>query len=158
VQPASDQHANGNTPGDSARIRNGGPLRGVATTENLTSLRFLVPTWSVHGTGGSSTSATVSLLTSTHRGTVRIRGMVERRESESAGVPIACVIVAALLIAYVGGYFGLCKSLVQVTDPEFPHENIRIYEARWIALAYRPLAYVESAITRKKCWTGNFTD
>ena len=84
--------------------------------------------------------------------------MEEKRESGSYGVPIACAVFAMLLVAYVGGYFGLCKSVVEATDPEFPHHYIRIYEVRWIAWAYRPMAYVESAVTQKKCWTGNYTD
>ena len=43
-------------------------------------------------------------------------------------MPVVCAIFAVLLAVYVGGYFGLSKSVVQVTDPEFPHEYIRIYE------------------------------
>lgn len=73
-------------------------------------------------------------------------------------MPIVCAIFVVLMAAYVGGYFGLCKSVVEVTDPEFPHQDIRIYEVRWIALAYRPMAYIESAVTQKKCWTGIYDD
>lgn len=79
--------------------------------------------------------------------------MKDRREDGGYGVPVVCVIFLALIAAYVGGYFGL-STVAQMTDPDFEYRYVRLYPFRWIAVSYRPLARIESAVTGEAYGTG----
>jgi hypothetical protein len=84
-------------------------------------------------------------------------GMEDEREKHgSYAVPVACVIFLAIFVAYIGGYFGLTTSVAEIPEPDqaVPYRYIRLYPASWIAVAYRPLAWIESAVTGEGYCTG----
>jgi hypothetical protein len=70
--------------------------------------------------------------------------MSEKRKSAAAPI-LTGIVMAALLTAYVGGYFWLGKrKLYVVLTRGVPPRMLREFPAKWLAVAYQPLAKVES--------------
>lgn len=82
-------------------------------------------------------------------------GMDDKREHGGYIVPVACTVFLVLIAVYFGGYFGL-SMVAEIPEPsqDFPHRYVRLYPFRWIAVAYRPLARLESAVTGEGYCTG----
>jgi hypothetical protein len=70
---------------------------------------------------------------------------VNSRPSTAAPILAMFAIVVALLGLYVGGYFWLGKrKLYVVLTEEVPPRTLREFPAKWLAVAYQPMAKVES--------------
>lgn len=62
---------------------------------------------------------------------------------------MAIVIVVAILGAYVGGYVALGDRILWSIHPNKETQYV-FFPYRWVAIAYRPAAMIEGAITGTK--------
>ena len=69
----------------------------------------------------------------------------KHREPKSHWLPIACTVIVVLVAIYVGGYFALCTEYIRLRDGSGTW--VRVYRPIWQADIYRPLTFIESAIT-----------
>jgi hypothetical protein len=71
------------------------------------------------------------------------------RPSPSFPILATLLVLAALLGAYAGGYYGLSERNV-VIQPNGPGGLLRLYRFGWLAITYRPAAWIESAVTGQR--------
>lgn len=60
------------------------------------------------------------------------------------------ILIILLLAIYVSGYFIACEDVVRIRVLGTSEKRlVRLYHAEWIAVIFRPVAYVESVLTQK---------
>ena len=72
--------------------------------------------------------------------------MKETRTSAAAPILVALLILSALTVPYVVGYFWLSVPLEGLGAYE-RQRVVRLYQSRWVAEIYRPAAMLESAVS-----------
>lgn len=86
--------------------------------------------------------------------------MDEGRKSRTNFLVIAVTsaVLVTFAFTYLAGYFVCCEQVLVIRVLGGPNEEgkqfKRLYQAEWISMAYRPMAYAESIITRKEVTTG----
>lgn len=72
--------------------------------------------------------------------------MKEKRTSAAAPILVALLILSALMVPYVAGYFWLSHSATGLGVYARPR-MVRLYPSRLLAEIFRPAAMIESAVT-----------
>jgi hypothetical protein len=71
---------------------------------------------------------------------------MENRKPSAAAILIALLIPAALVTAYVAGYFWLSEEATALGMPARPR-IVRVYSSRLLAEIFRPAARIENAVS-----------
>jgi hypothetical protein len=75
-----------------------------------------------------------------------MEGMKDKRPSAGAPMGVALLILSALIVPYVAGYFWLSIPVEELGEYE-RERMVRIYQWHWQAGIFCPAAMVESAVS-----------